>query len=75
MEVGETASKEGWTWAAVEACIAVVATAAAAAAGAKAARQPWPIHGAVGQTGSWSEALHSRSSVVVGNVLSGPRDR
>jgi hypothetical protein len=73
VEVGETASKEGWTWAAVEACIAVVAT--AAAAGAKAARQPWPIHGAVGQTGSWSEALHSRSSVVVGNVLSGPRDR
>jgi hypothetical protein len=73
VEVGETASKEGWTWAAEEACIAVVAT--AAAAGAKAARQPWPTHDAVGQTGSWSEALRSRSSVVAGNVWSGPRDR
>lgn len=73
MEEEGTGSKAGWTWAVVEACIAVAT--AAAVAGAKAVRQPWLIHGAVGQTGSLWVALRSRSSAGVGNVSWDRRDR
>lgn len=65
MEAEGTASREDWTWAEEEACIAV----ATAVAGAKPVRPPWPIHGAVGRTGSLWVALRStRSDVAAGNV-------
>lgn len=65
VEAEGTASREDWTWAEEEACIAV----ATAVAGAKPVRPPWPIHGAVGRTGSLWVALRStRSDVAAGNV-------
>lgn len=67
MEAEEIALKEGWTWAGEEACIAVAT--AAAVAGAKPVRPLWPIHGAVGPTGSLWVALRStRSDVAAENV-------
>jgi hypothetical protein len=73
VEVEGTASREGWTWAEVEACIVVGP--AAVAAGAKLDRRPWPRHGAVGRTDSWSVAWCSPSSAAVMSVSWGPRDR